>query len=562
MASALVAAAVAFLVLVPLGMLLFSSLRDTRVRLPFEHTGFTLRNYREVFASGETYSVLGRTFLYAGGSVALALAIVLPLAFLLERTDFRFRRIVIAVILAPLGLPGFVAAMAWILLAQAQIGVLNTAFRSVFHRDGQGPLDIYTLGGMVFVTALIFVPSIYLMVSGTFSRFDPALEESSATSGANIRTTLRRVTLPLLAPSILGATIFYLVVGIEAFEVPAFLGIPGRIYTLSTWLFNLVHPPTTGIPDYGIASAFGILTILIATALVVAYRRLLRDRGRYVTVGARGFRPQPMRLSAGPRRGALAVLAVYGLLAFALPFLVLTWRSFVGPFSSLDFTSFHELTLDNYSYVFHDPTIRDAVWRTVYMAGSTAFLTMLLATAVAWFALRGSALARGSELLLFLSLGVPAIIVAVSVGLLYLWLPIPVYGTVWILVLALGTRFLPYASTVMGPALMQMGRDLEDASAVCGAPLWRTFLKVVFPIIAPSFVRGFIWTFVHAARDVAIVLVLLTVSNLTIGAELYAIWFQDAQFARAAALSVLVALASSLLTYLVVRIDAVMERNR
>jgi iron(III) transport system permease protein len=108
---------------------------------------------------------------------------------------------------------------------------------------------------------------------------------------------------------------------------------------------------------------------------------------------------------------------------------------------------------------------------------------------------------------------------------------------------------------------MQMGRDLEDASAVSGAPLWRTFVKIVLPIISPSFVRGFIWTFVHAARDVAIVLVLLTVANITIGAELYAIWFQDAQFARAAALSVLVAAASSLLTYIVVRIDAVMERT-
>jgi iron(III) transport system permease protein len=554
---------IGYLLLAPVAMLLFTSFRDTRTKLPFESTDFTFANYRTVFGSTETWTILGRTLLYAGCSVGIAILIVIPLSFILERTNFPFRRLLTAVVLAPLGLPGFVAAMAWILLAQKQIGVINTAFRGLFGRSGQGPLDIYTFGGMVFVTALIFVPSIYLMVSGTFSRFDPALEESSAASGARIGTTLRRVTLPLLAPAILGATIFYFIVGIEAFEVPAFIGTPAGIYTLSTWMYALVHPPTSGLPSYGVTGAFGMLTILIAIALVAAYRRVLRDRSRFVTVGSRGFRPQPMHLSPTVRRLSLGVLGLYGLLAFALPFLVLVWRSFTGPFTTLDFASFRQLTLENYTYVIHDPTIRSATIHTIYIATSASLLTMALATAVAWFALRdGGRGARGSELLLFLSLGIPAVIVAISVGLVYLWLPVPVYGTIWVLVIALSTRFLPYGSTVMGPALMQIGRDLEDASATCGAPLWRTLVKVVFPIVWPSFIRGFIWTFVHAARDVAIVLTLLTVGNLTLGSELYAIWFQDAQFSKAAALSVLLAVASSLLTYVVIRLDPVMKQAR
>jgi iron(III) transport system permease protein len=558
----LLLAVIAYLIFVPLGMLVFSSFRDTTNALPFESTPWTLSNYSDVFTSGTTYKVLGTSVEYALGSLIFAMLIVLPLAFLLERTDFPFQRLLRLVVLAPLGLPAFVGAMAWILLAESKIGLLNMLLRSILGiHSGSGPLNIYSLPGMIFITGLLFVPSIYLMISGTFTRLDPALEESSAASGASFLTTLRRITVPLLSPAILGAGVFFLIVGLETFEVPAFVGIPGGIYTLSTRIYYLVNPPTGGLPAYGIAAAFGVLTLIVAGALVIAYRRVLGDRTRFVTVGSRGFRPELIKLRPWPRRFAFSGVVVFGLLAIVLPILVLLWESLLPPYAGFSISSLGHLTLAAYKEVFNDPATGPIVVHTLVMASVSAILIMGLSTLTAWFALRDRSRGiRATEFLLFASVGIPSVIVAVSVGLIYLWLHIGVYGTIWILVLAMTARYLPYGSTVMTPALMQVGRDLEDASTMSGAPGWRTMRSVIFPIIWPSFARGLLWTFVQAARDATIVVLLLSIGNVTIGADLYQIWAGTANFAYASALSMLLVVVSSLLTLLVLRFDSLARR--
>jgi iron(III) transport system permease protein len=484
--------------------------------------------------------------------------IVVPLAFLLERTDFPMRRLMTAIVLAPMGLPGFVAAMAWILMLNPDTGVLNDGLRSLLGTEGRGPIDIYSLGGMIFVGAMLFVPSLYLMISGTFSRFDPALEDASATAGATLVTTLRRITFPLLTPALLGALVYYFMVGIDTFEVPAFIGVPGGHYTLTTWIFRSVHPPGAQLPNYGTASAFGILTIVLATGLVVSYRYVIREQARFVTVGSRGFRPRTVPLPRWLRRSAIGVLALYGIVGFVLPFAILIWHSLVPPFTKFGLSSFREMSLENYTSVLAEPTVREAIVNTLVMAFAASILTMALAVLVAWFGLRdANRTSAVSQVLIFVTLGVPGVIIGVSTMLVYLWLPVGIYGTIWIIVLAMVVRFLPYGTMVVTPALMQVGRDLEDASAVSGAPWWRTLTKIVLPIIWPSCVRGGLWTFVHAARDATIVLVLMTAGNVMLGSYLWAIWFQEGNFAKAAAVSVLLALVSSALTFLLVRFDPI-----
>ncbi|HEX3615115.1 MAG TPA: iron ABC transporter permease [Solirubrobacteraceae bacterium] len=558
----LLLAVLAYLILVPLGMLLFSSFRDTTNRLPFEATPWTLSNYSNVFTSGSTYRVLGISLGYAAGSLALAFLIVLPLAFLLERTDFPMQRTLRLVVLAPLGLPAFVGAMAWILLAESKIGLINLVLRYVFGiTSGEGPFNIYSIGGMIFVTGLLFVPSIYLMISGTFTRFDPAFEESSATSGASFLTTLRRITVPLLSPSILGAAVFFMIVGIEAFEVPAFIGIPGGIYTLSTRVYYLVNPPTGGLPAYGVAAAFGVVTLIVAGALVVAYRRVLGDRSRFVTVGSRGFRPELIKLRPWPRRLAVSGVGLYALIAIVLPILVLLWESLLPNYADFSISSLKQLTFSAYSQVFSDPSTGSIVVHTVVMASVSAVLIMALASLTAWFALRDRS--RGfkvAEFVLFASVGIPSVIVAVSIGLLYLWLHVGIYGTIWILVLAMAARYIPYGTTVMTPALMQVGRDLEDASTMCGASQWQTLRRILFPLIWPSFARGMLWTFIQAARDATIVVLLLSIGNVTIGSDLYQTWASSANLSYACALSILLVIVSSALTLLVLRFDSVARR--
>jgi iron(III) transport system permease protein len=269
-----------------------------------------------------------------------------------------------------------------------------------------------------------------------------------------------------------------------------------------------------------------------------------------------------IKLRPGPRRAALVGVVLYSLLAFGLPLLILLWQSLLPPFQGFSVNSLNHLTFGAYTRVFDDPTIGPIVIHTLVMAAASAVLIMTLATLVAWFALRDRSRGfRITEIVVFASIGIPSVIVAVSVSLLYLWLHVGVYGTIWIIVLAMTARYLPYGSTVMTPAMMQVGRDLEDASTMCGAPQWRTLRTVIFPIIWPSFARGMLWTFVQAARDATIVLVLVGVANVTIGAELFEIWNGSADFPSAAALSVMLVVASSILTLTVLRFDSLLGRR-
>lgn len=543
-----------YLVAVPFVLLVFSSFRLTTEKLPWEHTSFTLGDYGQILHSSHALHIIGTTLLYAGGSIVLGVVLVVPLAFLLERTNFPVRGLLRTVTVAPLGMPPFVAASAWILLANPRTGLLNSAWHWLVGGSGDGPLNIYTVWGMIFVSGLLFVPSMYLMISGTSSRLDPALEESSATSGARGWTTARRVTLPLVVPSILGAVVFYAVVAIEIFDVPAFIGIPGKVDVLSTWIYRLVNNPG-GLPDYGVASAFGLVIVVLAIVLIAAYRQVTRNANRYVTISARGYKPREIKLSRSATGGAFLLLLLYALLAFVLPFLALVWRSFVPPFAPFDLSSLHHLTLANYRGVLNDPTMRAGISHTLVIATVSSVATMTLASVTSWLGFRESSRAGGFyNLIVFANLGIPSIILALALAMLYLWLPLGIYGTVWIIVIALVTRYLAYGTLVMTPAFFQVSRDLEDASATAGASAARTFASIVLPLVFISYLRGVLWTFIQAARDVTIVLILLTVSNVTVGAELFSLW-SNGDYALGSAGAVLLTLLTSVLTFIFIRLD-------
>lgn len=287
---------VSYLIGAPLLMLLYSSVRSTRDRLPFESTSFTLDNHAVVFGSETTYRLFANTLIFAVGSVVLGLALAVGFAYLIERTNIPWRTLALVVVLAPMALSPFVAGIAWVLLANPKNGVLNVILRAAMGVSGNAPLDVYSITGMILVTGIMLVPSTYIMVSGTFSRMDPSLEEASRLSGAGTWQTLRRVTIPLLRPGILGATIYYFVVAVEIFEIPALLGIPSGNYLLSTWIYYLVYAPGH-LPDYGLAAGFGMLTLLLAAVLIYIYSRMTRQRDRFVTVSGPGWRPQLIDVS-------------------------------------------------------------------------------------------------------------------------------------------------------------------------------------------------------------------------------------------------------------------------
>ncbi|HEX6511097.1 MAG TPA: ABC transporter permease subunit, partial [Chloroflexota bacterium] len=249
-----VGAIVAYLVLAPLAMLLFSSIKSTGDRLPIEAGPLTLDNYAHVFLSATTYRLLATTLVYAASALLIGLTLATAFAWLLERTNIPWRSVLSVLLLAPMAVPPMMMAITFILLASPTIGLVNVWLRALLHIGGNsGPLNVYSLPGMIFVTGITLVPSMYLMLAGTFRNMDPALEESSAMAGGHPRLTFLRVTLPLMRPAILAAGAYFLIVLVESFDIPALLGTTAGIRVFSTQVYYATHP-TTGLPDYGQAS--------------------------------------------------------------------------------------------------------------------------------------------------------------------------------------------------------------------------------------------------------------------------------------------------------------------
>ena len=293
----------------------------------FEASSFTLANYSKVFASPVTYRLLLNTAWFAGGTVILAmgLAVWTDSAWFLERTDVPFRRLLFVLILAPMGMPIIITSMAWILLANPANGLFNVMARAILGLRGPGPLNIYSIPGMILVTALNFVPVMYIMISGVFSRIDPSFEEASRTSGGGAWATLRHISMPLLSPALVAAAIFYAVRCIEVFEIPAMLGLPKGIFVFSSGIYYAVNP-ATGFPDYGLASTYGVVLLVTAGVLIYFYGRHVRHAERFATVTGRGFRPRLIELG---RWKFVPPVAMFGYFVFAvgIPLLVMVWSS-------------------------------------------------------------------------------------------------------------------------------------------------------------------------------------------------------------------------------------------
>src|SRR5918995_7291910 len=208
---------VSYLVLVPLIMLLYASVKSTEDKLPFETTGMTLANYITVLTSSSTLPIFLNTFYFTAGSLVIGLPLAVLMAWLLERTAIPARRWIAALILVPMTIPSLLSAIAWIQLLDPRIGLVNVALRNLLGLTGDsGPFDIYTLSGMCFVQGLRLVPSAYLMIAASFRAMDPSLEEQSAMAGRGVGQTTLRITLPIMRPALLAMLIYYIIVVIES----------------------------------------------------------------------------------------------------------------------------------------------------------------------------------------------------------------------------------------------------------------------------------------------------------------------------------------------------------
>jgi iron(III) transport system permease protein len=540
-------AVVSYLVLVPLIMLLYASVKSTEDKLPFEATGVTLSNYITVFTNPATLPIFVNTLLFTAGSLAVGLPLAVLMAWLLERTAIPARRWIALLILVPMTTPSLLSAIAWIQLLDPRIGLINVALRSVLAWSGDtGPFDIYTLHGMCFVQGLRLVPSAFLMIAASFRSMDPSLEEQSAMAGRGVAQTTFRITLPIMRPALLAMFIYYVIVVIEAFDIPGLLGFTARIRVLSTAIYWATHSEV-GLPDYGLASALGALVLGLALLLMWFYQHLTAHRERFTTITGKGYRPRQINLGAWTAP-ATALCLAYAALAVVLPFLMLLWTSMQPFYAVPSADSFARMSLDGYVKIWHESTVMRALWNTLVLALVTSAATILLALMVSWFVVRRGRAADGLSHYLatvsFLPQCVPSIVIGLAFIFVYVRFPLPLYGTLWIIALAMTTRYLAYSSRTMTSALMQVHGELEEASQMSRASWVRTLRKITMPLLAPAMINVFFWVAVHAMQELSMALMLYNPKTVVVSTMIWSMW-QNGRTADAAALGVILIVLSA-----------------
>ena len=482
----MVGVVIAYLSLSPTIMLLYGSFLDRPLGVAGD---FTLAHYIGAYTDPLTYQLLLNSFVFATGSSVLATILASTLAWISIRTNAPFRKLFELTAIVPNIFPPVMLAVSWTILLSPRTGLINRLLMNGFDLEN-APFNIYSLGGMIFVEALITAPLAFLIISASLYSMDPALEESARVAGSSNFQVAWRITLPIVRPALLASAMLNFVRAIESFETPAIIALPARIEVFTTKIYREAIGAFP--PNQNLAATYAVSLLLITMIFVYFYRRLTFRTERYVTVTGRGYRPNIIDL--GPWRYAASALAgSILLLIVVLPFIVLIYVSFTTYVHVPSAKTWELLTFDNYGSNLTDSRTFRALQNSLLLAVGGATLCMVLASVTAWVTTKTKAAGRGViEALTFIPWAFPGTALAIGLLWTYVYMPLPIYGTLWILLIAYITRFLPYGLRAMTSTVVQIHNDLQEASMVCGAGFMATFRRVLLPLLRPGFIAGWI----------------------------------------------------------------------
>lgn len=493
--------------------------------------------------SGVLLKVLRNTALVVFGGAALATVVGALLAFINERTDGTLGAAGELLPLGPMIVPPIAGVIGWAILLDPTVGLVNGLLKRLLAGVGievdNGPLDIYTATGLVFVTGLYLVPYVYLMVAAALRGLDAALDEASRVHGATPLRTMLRVTLPAVRPAIAAAALTAVIGGIGLFSVPVVLGTAARMDVISVHIYRLFEqfPPQTAT---GLMLSAGMVAVV--QFLLLAQRWLVPSEGHAV-IGGRGGRAGLIRLGRW-RRPAQALAIAYLLATSVLPVLGLAIVS-LQPFWTplIDSAQF---TLANYSFVLFEngPTSRAFV-TSMGLGAATATAAVLIAALLLLGSRQSQGMvARASDMVLTLPATLPHTVVGVAFLITFSPAPFKLYGTVTILFLAYIAMALPFAARAAASAASGIGADLSEASRIAGAGPGRTFWRILLPLALPGLMAGWIIVFIHTAGEVTASSLLAGARNPVIGRIMTELWVFGS-FPQLAAMSIVVTAVTS-----------------
>ena len=457
-------------------------------------------------------------------------------AFVVERTDAPLGPLFHSLALLSFAIPGLLTSMAWIFVLSPNIGWVN-ALMKIWFGLAEAPFSIYSMGGMIWALASHYFPLAYLALGPALRVLDVRLEEAALVSGARYWQVMPKITLPLLRPAILSTTLLLFMLGMSSYEVPRLIGRPARIDVFTT---EIQAATQNAPPEFGISSALGMTLLVICIVAVFFYRRATRNAEAFATITGKGYMPTRIKLRKWRWPVAIGVLFMF-FLALGLPLLTLVWQSFfrnlaqpfIGSTSPVDLGELRvHPALSDLRRCGEDQRVArrdggDASWSR---------------SPSSW---PGSRCARRrsrdgcSNSIAFTPIAMPHVIVGAAILFAYLMLPIPVYNTIWILLIAYVTLYLPYGMRFISSGLTQIHKELEEVAEVSGARMRQIFLRILLPLLAPVLLAAWIYIFVLAVRELGASVFLVGPGTHVLGTISLTMWEEGGSYGAVSALGVI-----------------------
>ena len=534
-----VAGAAGVLVLYPIFYLMQAALDvgDPDARPP---TAYGLGNFEALPQYSE---IMLNTLTVSLAATVMALLFGFVTAWILSRTNVPGRRTLEQLMAVPYYMTPLLGAFAWSLLGAPESGFVNQVWRALGGTEAL--INLVTPFGIAWVMALFEGSVAFVTIGAVMKSMDPALEEASQVIGASRLRTMLRVTLPLVAPGVLGAAILVFAEMLGSFSAALVLGNPDRFYVVTTAMYQLVSQYPPRIP---LAAAMGVSLFAVMFLMLFLYRRLIAGRS-YVTISGKAFRPRVM--DVGRLRWLLfAVCIFYVLLSVALPLLTLAFASVQK--IAVAFPAASNWTLANYQTAFTMNAVRAALGNSLLLGVATASIGVVLMGLISWLIYRSRLPGSGFiEYLVMFPQAVPRLVFAF--GMMWAWIvfPIPIYGTLWLLLIAYLTVFLPLGVRTISGVMLQIDKSLEECAQMCGAPWGYRIRTVTMPLLRPGLLAAWLLLFIASVRELGASILLMGPNAKVVTPTIVESWFAtSAELTAAMALIQTLVIAIAMVVFL------------
>ena len=492
------------------------------VKAFFPNGSFSLETFTRLYTYAMNWSALKNTLIAAAATMVLGTLLAFPLAWLVGRTNLYGKKLFRSLFVLTYMVPPYVGAMAWLRLLNPNVGDINVVLRAIFGMaaDATGPINIYSLGGLIWVLTTFYYPYAFITISRAMEKMDPTLEEASRISGASPLKTLFTVTLPMMTPSLIAGALLVFVCAASCYGIPSIIGAPGKVHTVTTRIIEYYGLGTQGLND-----ATGLAVFLMVIAIIVLYvSDFVMARRQYITVSGKSTRPNIVDLRSW--RVPLTVLvSLFAVIVILIPFATILTTSFkVDVGKSL--TEPGNFTFGQWTLIFSREETLSCLKNSLVFGAITATVGIVIACVMSYLLQRTRI--RGRKLpdfMITLGSGTPSVVIAL--GLIMTMkgdFGVNIYNTACIMIVAYLIKYLMMGMRTVVSAMSQIHVSLEECSQVSGASWLRTMFRITGPLIFPSIAAGWFLIFIPSFYELSMTTLLYSNNTKTIGFQLYEYW--------------------------------------